>query len=77
MGWFVFMTRKFHRLMNGRSIPATHTDTHRHTQTHKRGKGHGFPGIGLPPAFWSFMIVLGAVREPTAVSFSWCFTVSV
>ena len=25
------------------------------------GKGWGFPGIGLPPTYWPFMVGLGAV----------------
>ena len=34
------------------------------------GKGWGFPGIGPPPTFWPFMVILGTVMALVGVSFS-------
>ena len=51
--------QQFHRLMSGRIIPTI------------VGKGQKFPGIGLPPTFWSLMVGLGTVVAPVGVSFSW------
>ena len=34
------------------------------------GKGRGFPGVGLLPAFWSLMVNFGTITAPLSVSFS-------
>ena len=33
-------------------------------------KGQGFPGIGLSPTSWPFMVSVGTVMAPEGVSFS-------
>ena len=58
MAWLVFMGCIFHRLMSGRIIPII------------LGKGQRFPGNGLPPTFWPFIVSLGTVMAPVGVSFS-------
>ena len=50
--------QQFHRLMSGSIIPTI------------LGKGQKFPGIGLPPTFWSLMVGLGTIVVPMSVSFS-------
>ena len=44
--------------MSGRIIPTI------------SGKSWGFPGIGPPPTFWSFMVGPGTVMALVGVSFS-------
>ena len=44
--------------MSGRSIPAI------------LGKGWGFPEIGPPPTFFTFMVSLATVMAPGGVSLS-------
>ena len=59
MGLSVFKrSGKFHSLMSGKGITAI------------LGKGWGFPGIGLLPASWPFLVSLEAIMAPVSVLFS-------
>ena len=57
-GRLVFVGWVISRLMRGRIIPTT------------LGKGWGFPGIGLLPASWPFLVSLEAIMAPVSVLFS-------